>query len=64
MTKNNAVEDALRLIHPDRLLCNCRQAYSPDGWTCPSGCSTNQMVANTEIALAYLSVVSPASLEG
>lgn len=54
-----AVERALRVIHPERRLCNCYQAYAGDDGGCPHGCSSNQLQAKDEIALAFLASLPP-----
>jgi hypothetical protein len=56
-TKQLAVERALAAIHPDRPLCNCRQAYADADGMCRSGCSANQLAAKDEIAMAYLETI-------
>jgi hypothetical protein len=53
-TGKDPVTEALQVIHPEALLCNCRQAYSPDGRACPDGCSANQLKAKDIIAKAFV----------
>lgn len=48
------ITEALRLIHPERALCNCRKAYAASDGRCEYGCSANTIMASEEIAKAYL----------
>lgn len=53
------ITEALRLIHPERALCNCRKAYAAGDGRCEYGCSANTIRASEEIAKAYLAKVKP-----